>query len=71
MSRDDYVAEAFRAKSAAFLAVNFLNKLARWNSTVRGLILSMRATSLLVCPTRISPSIHCSRGVRVVPAVRN
>jgi len=62
--------DSFPTSSAVFLALNFFNRFARWNSTVRGLIASRRATSLLVCPAAISTRISCSRGVRPTLAKR-
>src|ERR1700734_3161803 len=60
-----YQPETLRTKSAVFFAATFFSKLARWNSTVRGLISRKRAISLLECPTTISARIPRSLGVRV------
>ena len=52
-------------RSVTFLAPSFFNRLARWKSTVRGLMLSLRPASLLEAPRMICASVIRSLGVKV------
>jgi len=60
-----YSLRALSTRSVTFLAPSFFNRSARWKSTVRGLILSLRPASLLEAPRMICASVIRPLGVKV------
>src|ERR1700682_5712601 len=57
-------------RSAVFLAPSFFSRLARWKSTVRGLMPSVRPASLLEAPRMIEPAQHVPWDESLMPGER-